>query len=204
METKSLKELQAAYAPYRQNKLKSGLFYQDFVVDACWHSLKLAIVPFSSKEYQQRVGESLTGAEIKLDENYARTGNLYIEVAEKAQPRNGDYYPSGICRADNAWLYLIGDFDTIFVFGKRLLRHLHNSGKYRVFEIPTKTSKGFLLSGAKHEPEKYAEKVLTPAMSNQILKIRSDIKEDILRGKELLAILQTDARQTVLPFSDVP
>ena len=57
MEIKSLKERQAVYAPYRKNKLKSGLVYQDFV-DVCWHLLKMAIVPFSSKEYQQRVGES--------------------------------------------------------------------------------------------------------------------------------------------------
>jgi hypothetical protein len=52
----------AAYEKYRTAKIEGGKIYQDFIVDACWNLLGLAIVQYSSAMYQKNVGESKTGA----------------------------------------------------------------------------------------------------------------------------------------------
>jgi len=169
-----------AYEQYRTANIESGRIYQDFVVDACWNLLGLAIVQYSSALYQHNVGESKTGAEIKHDEMFARTGNLWIEVEEKARPRPGPYASSGIYRGDNTWLYIIGNYDHVFIFQKTLLKLLHQSGRWRVIENNTKTSCGFLL------PEKdattLAAAVLHPRASNRISKVIGNMSK---LGREL-------------------
>lgn len=133
---------------YRHEKSESGTRYQDFVVELLWIRRGLPIMQFASREYQIRKGESLTGVEIKNDEKYAETGNLWIEVGEKAMPRDGDFAPAGILRGDNSWLYVIGDYRTVFVFAKRNLVLLHEAKRYPVIENARKTSIGFLLPRA--------------------------------------------------------
>jgi len=183
----------AEYERYYKAKLEGALLYQDFVVDCAWNLLGLAIVQYASKTYQQSVGESRTGVEIKHDEQFAKTGNLWIEVAEKARPREGDYATSGIYRQDNAWLYVIGDYDTLFFFSKRLLVALHKSGKFNVIENRTKTSRGFLLSHV--EGERYASILLHPKAAQKIAKIAADIEH---LGRELHALVRRDERQLSL------
>lgn len=161
------------YDEYYKAKLDGAKIYQDFVVDAAWNLLGLAIVQYASEVYQRVVGESRTGVEIKHDEKFGKSRNLWIEVAEKARPREGPYVPSGIYRQDNTWLYCIGDYDTIFFFPKTLLRALHASGRWPVFENNTRTSEGFLLR--EHEAEKYAAAILRPAAADAIGKVVGDL-----------------------------
>ena len=165
---------------YYQKQLADGQLYQDFAVDCCWSILGLAVVQYGSKLYQHQVGESRTGVEIKHDKRYAETGNLYIEVGEKASIRNGEHAASGIERGDNSWLYLIGDYNTIFVFSKRLLQQLHKCGKYEVFEISMKTSRGFLLPG--EDAEKYAAQIMYPNAEKKLGKLAADMS---LAAREL-------------------
>lgn len=198
METNSLRDRQENHAQYYGVKLKSGLFYQDFVIDTCWNVLGLAIVQYASKEYQFTVGESRGGVEIKNDEQYCKTGNLYIEVGEKAKPRPGPFAPSGIRRDDNSWLYIIGDFNTIFIYDIHFLRMLQDSGKYPIIEIKRGTSQGFLLKGAKNEPKKYAAKILTPNAEEKIMQFHSKFREQMKLGKELIKLLNADSRQSSL------
>ena len=86
-----------------------------------------------------------------------RTGNLYIECAEKSHPDNDHYMPSGIYRYDNSWLYAIGNYDVVYLFVTKHLRWLHE--RKPLTEKQTPTSEGFLL------PEilakKYAARVLS-------------------------------------------
>jgi len=133
---------------YYKNKLEQGLNFQDYVVELLYDA-GLPIISYSSKKYQNMIGENKAGLEIKNDENFRKTGNLYIEIAEKSDPSNFSYVESGIYRNDNTWLYLIGDKDTVFVLSKKQLRLLHESGKYRMVETPT--SKGMLLPVADAE-----------------------------------------------------
>lgn len=163
----------AVYGEYYKAKLDSAKVFQDFVVDAAWNLLGLAIVQYASEAYQRVVGESRTGVEIKHDEKFSKTRNLWIELAEKARPRDGPYVPSGIYRHDNTWLYCIGDYDTIFFFPKTLLRALHASGRWPVFENNTRTSEGFLLRES--EAEKYAAAILRPNAAIAVAKVVGDL-----------------------------
>jgi len=129
---------------YYTNKLEQGLTYQDFVADQLYN-IGLVVVPYMSTEYQKHKGESRNGIEIKFDDRIKDTGNVYIETQEKAKSTNKEYFPSGIYRNDNTWLYVIGNYDLILIFGKRNLQILFEGGKYQEIEIARGTSKGFLL-----------------------------------------------------------
>lgn len=101
-------------------QLEEAARYQDFITDEL---LKRGLVlnQYASREYQRRVGESASGIEIKYDKRMSDTGNVYIEVAEKSNPSMPSYTASGVCRNDNTWLYLIGDYDKALLMSKRQL-----------------------------------------------------------------------------------
>ena len=120
--------------------LEAGLSYQDFVIDRLYE-VGIPLISYSSKKYQTLIGENKAGIEIKFDRKFRETGNFYIETAEKSNARNIDYVPSGIFRSDNTWLYIIGDYQTIYVFSKEQLKKCKD--KYRQVETPT--SRGFLI-----------------------------------------------------------
>jgi len=128
---------------YYTNQLEKGLTYQDFVADQLYN-IGIVVVPYMSIEYQKCKGESRNGIEIKFDDKMS-SGNVYIETQEKTKPSNKDYVPSGIYRLDNTWLYVIGNYELILVFGKKNLQILYESGRYPEIEIARGTSKGFLL-----------------------------------------------------------
>lgn len=102
-------------------QLEEAARYQDFITDEL---LKRGIVlnQYASREYQQKVGESASGIEIKYDKRMTETGNVYIEVAEKSNPSLPDYTESGVYRKDNTWLYLIGNYKKALLMSKRQLR----------------------------------------------------------------------------------
>ena len=141
---------------YYREKLNQGLNYQDFVVEELY-KVGLPIISYSSKEYQIMIGENKAGLEIKNDQLFRKTGNFYIETAEKSKAENRDYVKSGIYRNDNTWLYLMGDFNEIFVFSKKQLQILERSNKYKTVKTPT--SKGFLLP-ATDAKKHYAIKII--------------------------------------------
>ena len=94
----------------------------------------------------------MSGIEIKYDMKFAETGNLYFEVAERTNPLF-NFSPSGIKRKDNAWLYLIGNYERAFLFSKRQLISIHENmesyGYMGIAEKETATSKGFILPVSK-------------------------------------------------------
>ena len=130
------------YKSYYNEKLKEGIEYQDFLTKVL---LKLGIVlnGYSSKKYQYSEGENLLGAEIKYQGKYKEYRSLVIETEEKAHPDNYKYVESGIKRFDNSWLFITGDYQTIYIFSIKQLRELSKLNKYKTYEKPT--SKGFLL-----------------------------------------------------------
>lgn len=128
--------------PYYKEKLEQGLTYQDFVIDELYRH-GLPIISYSSKKYQMEVGENKPGFEIKNDQKFHKTGNLYIEIAEKSSPQISTWTASGIFRNDNTWLYIIGDYQRIFVFGKSQL--IQASLRSKFLKVWNETSRGFLL-----------------------------------------------------------
>lgn len=131
---------------YYKGKLEAGLEYQDFVADELRKS-GIFLGAYSSRKWQNEKGESASGIEIKHDMRMHDTGNLYIEVAEKANPNNAEYVPSGIMRDDNTWLYLIGDYNEAFLFSKKQLQSIYadkvNYTRRGIRERQTPTSVGF-------------------------------------------------------------
>ena len=137
METKSNSE-------YYKNKLSSGLEYQDFVAEELY-KLGLPIFNYSSKKYQIKYGENKLGVEIKHNEMFDSTGNLWIETKEKSNPDNPYYVDAGIYRNDNSWLYITGTRKVIYVFSKKFLRQLLECKKYTLIENNRKSSWGYLM-----------------------------------------------------------
>lgn len=156
-----------SFKDYRSDKHLEAEEFQDFVSDALFE-IGLPIGCYSSKKYQYKKGESRAGVEIKYDQRVAETGNLYIETAEKADPSRPAFSDSGIFRNDNSWLYVIGDYRTIWIFAKSMLRLLYEATKQegvprypRVDEATFGTSKGFLLP--RIDADRYAARVLMPS-----------------------------------------
>lgn len=124
---------------------QDGLEFQDFV---CTKLAEHGIIlqNLSSRKYQYEVGENLQGFEIKMDNRCSETKRLSIEVAEKTRDDPVlPWTPSGICREDNSWLYIQGNRDVLFVFGKNWLqRYLSEKkpktedkyGTIRTFYLP--------------------------------------------------------------------
>ena len=129
------------YSNYYKEKFLEGSQYQDFISQK-FTEMGMPLVMYVSKRFQYDVGENTAGVEIKFDGKYHKTGNLYIETAEKSHPDNPDFIPSGIYRSDNAWLYVQGDYKTIFIFGKKHLIEISD----KCHRVSNPTSQGFILS----------------------------------------------------------
>ena len=134
---------------YYHEKLQQGLEFQDVVTQALYQR-GIVVIGYSSRRFQNEKGENMLGAEIKRDGKFRESGNLYIETAEKSHPDMPNFTPSGIYRADNSWLFVIGDEKTVYIFSTKYLRLLEK--KY-FHPTPKPTSKGFLMPLP--EAEKY-------------------------------------------------
>jgi hypothetical protein len=144
------------YKVYYNEKLQEGLEYQDFITDLLINELGISLSSYSSKKFQNSIGENRQGFEIKFDNRMIDTGNIYIEVKEKSNPDNANYVDSGIFRNDNTWLYLIGNYDSVYIFGKKHLILMYEKNTYK--QVTTSTSIGFLLPVT--DAEKYCLKKL--------------------------------------------
>lgn len=134
---------------YYKNKLQEGLEYQDFISDELRRE-GINIGVYASRKYQIERGESAAGIEIKLDKNFRKTGNLYIEVAEKSNANIKDYTASGIMRCDNSWGYLIGDYCEAFLLSVNQIRAIccwpaEKQSGYSIRQVEIPTSKGLLI-----------------------------------------------------------
>uniref|UniRef100_A0A6M3K0U3 Uncharacterized protein n=1 Tax=viral metagenome TaxID=1070528 RepID=A0A6M3K0U3_9ZZZZ len=141
----------------RPTVFEEGLEFQDFVVDLLLKEMGLVVSNYSSKYYQNNYGENRQGIEIKLDKRILETGNVSIEVAEKSKAENRNWIASGIMRNDNSWLYIQGNRDIVFIFGKKILRLIYEKSYKDKVWIPKPTLKTFLITF--NEAEKIALKV---------------------------------------------
>lgn len=133
--TNKLDEAREDYANgYYDRMLEHGLVFQDIITTALYQR-GLVIVGYSSRRFQNERGENMLGAEIKRDDKFRNTGNLYIEVAEKSHPNRPYYTPSGIMRNDNSWLFVIGDESMVWIFSTLWLRKM--VARWHKVEKPT-------------------------------------------------------------------
>lgn len=172
--------------PYYKTQLERGLIYQDFVYEIL-HKHGISTVAYGSKVFQQRVGENKAQIEIKFDDKYATTGNLWIEASEKSDPRNADYVTSGIYR--DCVEYVIGDYDTIFRFATQILRLTARSGKYRLIENGLKSSRGYLLPSK--DAHRIATQVYRPQCGAEMREILIQSEQDRVAAKaQMVALMQ--------------
>lgn len=129
--------------------LQKGLEYQDFITDMLLKEIGISLSTYSSKKYQYNIGENKQGIEVKFDDMYKKTGNIYIEIKEKSNAINANYVDSGIYRSDNTWLYVIGDYTEVYIFSKKQLILMHKKDIFK--EVTTPTSIGFLIPKSKAE-----------------------------------------------------
>jgi len=127
---------------YYNEKLKEGNEYERYVVKKLKEE-GTNITLIKTYEEQINVGESLEGYEIKFDDKYKETGNLWIETQERSDIKK-EYVDSGILRNDNTIFYVIGNYDIIFIFEKKKLKEILYEKE--IIENNMKTSKGYLLT----------------------------------------------------------
>jgi hypothetical protein len=139
---------------YYDEKLKEGMSFESFIQKVFFEELAINL-DFTVYDNQTKIGETLQGIEVKFDNRYKETGNLYIEVAEKSNPDNPNYIKSGVFRDDNTWLYAIGNYEKIFIFAKKTLVQI----KDKFTPVVTPTSMGFLLPNK--DAEFYCAKIIT-------------------------------------------
>lgn len=125
-----------------KNSFEVGNEFQDFVcIELAKHGIILQNI--NSRKFQYETGENLQGFEIKYDARCTgdrgteATNRISIEIAEKTKAENAEYIPSGIYRTDNSWMYIQGNYMMFWVFPKKILKLLYESGRYKVCEMPT-------------------------------------------------------------------
>jgi hypothetical protein len=139
--------------------VEAGNQFQDFVCSLLTREA-IFLQMSTSKLYQYRVGETLQGVEIKLDRRCLETGRLSIEIAEKSRDEESlAWTPSGIYRADNSWLYIQGTYQRVYIFPKRFLVLLHESGKYEDVEFNGTIRRFFL---PLEDADKYSARIIEP------------------------------------------
>ena len=151
---------------YYKNMLFLGQWYEDYLYVKLEEKLKIKIDGCNTEGEQRRIGENHLGWEIKFDDNYKKTGNLFIEYCEKPDKNKPEFRRSGVLKEyDNSWLYLIGDEKVLYFFAMRDLANAYyylDEYKNPIHERkPCKegTSWGYLLKGQR-EINRYALKTL--------------------------------------------
>lgn len=124
--------------------LSEARLYEDFVFDTLLYERKVVAGGYRSQHYQVLHGESLTGVEVKLDKEFRKTGNIFIETMERPSVQAA-WMPSGVYHETNPWLLAIGDYSTFWLFATQTLRNIHEQAICREVKNKTNTGRGFLL-----------------------------------------------------------
>jgi hypothetical protein len=109
----------------------------------------IPIVRHETKHAQISYGDVRIGpdhVELKLDRNFVKTGNLFIEVEEKRRAEQATWIASGIYASSEARWYGVGDYRDFFLFNREALRQV--ARPERIITIDRGTSRGFLMQSA--------------------------------------------------------
>jgi hypothetical protein len=145
---------------YYAVQMAAGEAFERLVLDRLYDEWRTRLPRCETKADQITYGDTYLGLEIKFDQQFAETGNLCIEIAERthaAKPGAVDtaYIDAGIYAASSAWLYGIGNAAEFFIFSRRTLQRIHEQlshglivFKFEKRDSPfyeTPTSRGFLI-----------------------------------------------------------
>lgn len=148
---------------YYKRNLQASFEFENHLETIFKDRYGINLEPFLTQEGQYLEGENKAGIEIKNDMMYQKTGNLYIEYAEKSRATNSQYVYSGIKKEDKSKYFLIGDYDNFWVFEKtHLLKILAEEQELNKKGLPSKrgirfitkdTSLGFIFPIAQAQKE---------------------------------------------------
>lgn len=122
-------------APKGRDTFQEGAEFQDFVIDLLALRYKWTVSVYTSRKYQYKNGESANRFEIKYDRRQTETQRIGIEVAEKSAVSVPVWTPSGILRIDNTVIYVIGNYDQVWLFAKKHLQMWYAKNNPKVYEI---------------------------------------------------------------------
>lgn len=108
------------------NKQLKANKFEEQVYDYFNDRLNIPLSHFVSKDAQFTRGENRQGVEIKNDQRYEQTGNLYISIKRCYEYKD---YPSGIYRDTETkqLFYVIGDENKFWVLATKHLMKYHKT-----------------------------------------------------------------------------
>lgn len=122
--------------------LGRGRVFEDHVCRLLYQN-GIPLQVYRSRDAQKFWGESTLGLEVKLDERFRETGNLFIETEERPGT-SYDWQPAGVYSVPASWLYAIGDFHRLYIFATTTLQLMHRRPQ-RFRRVGHDTGRGFLL-----------------------------------------------------------
>jgi len=142
-------------------KQEKGLEFESFIMDWFCNQKNINLSHYTLLKEQIQKGENRQGIEIKNDQRFQETGNLFISIS-----RDYGYtkYESGIYK-NQSWLYVIGNENEFYIFATKHLKQYYEHNQPKVFagfKSPSNgIDKGFLLS------KKEAERMCIEKVTNQ-------------------------------------
>ena len=142
-------------------KLQEGLEFESYVMDWFCSQKNINLSHYTLLKEQINKGENRQGIEIKNDQRFQETGNLFISVE-----RDYGYtkYESGVYK-NQSWLYVIGNENEFYIFATKHLKQYYEHNKPQLFDgfksIKNGIDKGFLLS------KKQAERICIEKITKQ-------------------------------------
>ncbi len=130
-------------------KQQKGLQFEAYVYQNLKKYWGITLTHCKTKQEQYTIGENYEGWEIKNDQTFKKTGNLYISVERRYEHAT---YPSGIFKDQKVKqrFYVIGDHNKCYVFSTKLLQQYYYKNKPKLKPgFTTKnqgTEYGFLLN----------------------------------------------------------
>ena len=127
-------------------KQQEGLEFESYIMDWFCSQKNINLSHYTLLKEQINKGENRQGIEIKNDQRFQETGNLFISVE-----RDYGYtkYESGVYK-NQSWLYVIGNENEFYIFATKHLKQYYEHNKPQLFDgfksIKNGVEKGFLLS----------------------------------------------------------
>jgi hypothetical protein len=142
-------------------KQQEGLEFESYIMDWFCSQKNINLSHYTLLKEQINKGENRQGIEIKNDQRFQETGNLFISVE-----RDYGYtkYESGVYK-NQSWLYVIGNENEFYIFATKHLKQYYEHNKPQLFDgfksIKNGIEKGFLLS------KKQAERICIEKITKQ-------------------------------------
>lgn len=109
----------------KEQKFKNGITFESHITD--WFQKEKGIVLSTyHADKEQRKGENRQGIEIKNDQCFKDTGNLFISVKRQYGSLDLKW---GVFKEDNSWLYVIGDKTKHWIFLRKTLQRYYTLKK---------------------------------------------------------------------------